>query len=361
MLDVTREQVKMYGVSSNEAGFYFESLVVNRTSNTIVLIDHNNRKVFIEPTDGPRDNTVHISVRAHNGPRREWSKKEHQLQDIPLDSTKITIPSSLIEVSAHIVPELDCMITTPDIAQSILHHKSNKMCLDRVTEIVQNYVANKDGVYIHLLVNDPKDRVNKIYGAFNQSRIFGIEVISMPVTDEKNATILVTAASSHGTYVLEKFDIEPLFENSCFNLNQIIPLSLGLSAEDAMKATTMRLREKEQVIFKQVTDRVADERKEYKETVDKLRADHKEELRRISQDFEVKLREGDAWKAVYAAHHGVQDFQTKRFEADERLQKARLATAAETTKFAHTVVKIASGVIAGVIVPWVYKQIKNKE
>jgi hypothetical protein len=220
--------------------------------------------------------------------------------------------------------------------------------------------------------------VDYIFGAFGPSNIFKIDVLNVPSHQDNGATLTITAGSHNKTHIQQIVDIEQIFEEGQIVLDgQTIPISLGLTAEDATRAASSKLKELERQIFDQVSKRMTAEREEHTLRVNELKETHKLEVKELKDgnliktaemkktisDLEAEVKSSSEWRALYLAKSDiakhdseVHTYHTKRHEAEERTQKARLATAAETTKLFHTVAKIASGVILGVAVPWVYNQ-----
>jgi len=377
---ISKLECKMHRISTKEAGYYYELLIINRTTNNIVIIDHNNSQEVIEPVRHI-NNTVEIIVRKNNGERREFVKREQAYVDTALDTKRITIPQWHIESSYAHIPEIDAIITNPDLGHTLRHPNSTSTSSAEIVEAVQSIVGSKDGIYLHFLVKDPKGRVEKIYGAFNPTSPFSMEVLCIP-TNETNATLTVIAGSRDRSYIREVIDIDPLFENGSLSIEvRSIFLTLGLTSDDAIKAASAKLQDNDRVVYDKVTKMMTNERKDHERVIENLKSAHKLELNELKDKhrdeklkhketittLEDKIRSLNEWKTVFEARQEVskldQDLRTyeaKRYESEERLKKAKLATTAETTKLFITVFKVASGVAVGVIIPWIVGKFKEE-
>lgn len=377
---VRKEEMKMYGIATNESGFYYESLVINRTANPIMLIDHNNNKVTISPCDGKLDGTVLVIVRYVNGARRQWSKEKRSVEDIPIEGKKIIIDGWQIESGSIYIKEIDVILTNPDVGLTMRHHNSKSDLHEDIVVAIQGIATSKDGVSIHFVLNDPKGRVDHLFGAFGPSKTFKIDVISVPDV-QHNATLSVVVGSKSGAHIQSIVDVESIFETGNLNIDQSVPLSLGLTADDAMRAASLRLKALDRQIMDQVAKRMSAEREDNVNTMDRLKSNHKIELselknkhitdvaerNKVISDLELEVKTGAEWKAMYLAQHSITKQDTdvhlhrhKMYEAAERKEKAKLATNSEAIKLFHTVAKVAGGIVVGAIVPYIAAKLKEK-
>lgn len=376
-----KKEYKAHSIHTRDSGYYYESLIVNRTTSDIMVIDHNNSKVTVPPTDGEKNSTVEIIVRNANGSRREYDKKNQNYRDLPLNAAIIKIPEWVVDSSPVPVPELDVIITNPDMGHNFRHPNSGSESQKEIVEAVQGLVSNKDGVFIHFVINDPKGRMDHIFGALNPNSLFKIDVLNENLGAEE-ATLTMVAGSNSKTHIQEILDIEKLFEEgSMYIENKSISLSLGLTSTDAISSATTKLRSNDREVYAKVSKMLESERKEMKDEIKNLNDTHKQEIddlidkhksekikhKEVVSNLEEKITALNEWKTVFEAREEVskmdQDvraYEAKRYEAEERYKKAKLATTSEATKLYHTVFKIAGGVVVGVVVPWIIGKMKEE-
>lgn len=381
MIPIKSKKVKLHQLSTSKPGYYYESLVINQTINPIMVIDHNNKRMVIEPAVGNIDGTIVAIIRVCNGPRQVRMQKHLPKEDMALDSYKVVIDDWHVAKGPVYVEELDMMIASPECGQTLKHINSRNGMNENVMAAIQGIVTRSDNVTLNFVANDPKGRVDKLFGAFSENDVFHINVLHIPDKAENEATITVTVSSDDKTYISRILEIEPLFEKGSHNVvAETIPLSLGLTAEEAIKAVSDKDRESERYIYDQVAKRTAVERDHFKEQITEMKESHKAELTELKNNhiadiaerkkeystIKAELEAASKWKEVYLTQieaekqkNEVYTYHAKRIEAEERAQKAKLATVSETTKLVHTVAKIAGGVVVGAVVPWLLTRIKD--
>lgn len=382
---------KSFRIQPTLSGYYVEFLVCNMTRNTIVIIDEQNHRAYIQPCrEVPARNCVQIEYRYCNGTREKRTR--NSATEVAIDSTKITIPGWLIETGSQYIKQLNILIANVAIGATMMHPSSNGPYTEALVEAVEKICDPETSTSLRFLVNDPQARYTEIYGALGSS-IFEISCTHI-IDDGENqeeATLNIIAGTNKRTYVQARVCIEELFDKGTLSLDSAeVPIALGLTPSEAEAAGQIQARRAEQRIFECVNVRMSNERKAFEvqlanaqskleETVE----EHKAVLGRakskldtsettcsnLKAELAAAKQAGMEWHALYDAHiqekkvlEECKAEEAKRMEAEEKARRAATATSysndTEAMKFIHMACKLFGGALVAVAVPYVTSKLK---
>lgn len=250
---------------------YEETIIVNNTLDTVVVIDDRGNKTTLQPTFSRVFGYQNVSIytRACVGPTVTSQNGPAQLP-----GKAYNIPKSSFEYQPCFVEELNILICTYDMANQVSHPRQRVTYSDALNSIVEDIKELKEEFpHITISANDPEGRCNKLYTSL------GDTTVTIPVTDIEGKPRLYVTTIQNSIPTVQEFDLNLLLDDSdcdVLELENTIITYITTNRLKAMKYTKD---------FKKVTQAEVDD------LIKKLTIQQKKEVDTLKEEHAVQSKE----------------------------------------------------------------------
>lgn len=324
-------------------GYYYELLIQNSTSDTIIVIDHNNNKIPIPPASLTPIGSESVFVLWRKTCSETADRENHPKS---VTGYQIRIPKHQLVGEGCIFLKSVNLVICSEAGAINACHPSAVVNYETAAYEIKKQMADMahDIPTISLMANDPKGRVSTLY------TMVGDMLVDIPVTNIFGEANLKIIFSHKGKTTEYNIDLEEFF-NSTENVVELDDCPIGFITTN--KAIAERSSGEYRKISQAEANRLL---KQQKDKMDREREDadnqHKTELRLKEQEIdamktELKLikSEYDRIKSEYDSFTGNVSARAKINENEYKAAKAASSATEEKWKTIGVYGALALGAI----------------